>query len=90
LSADSSKNIKVSVSQNESLNLLLWASILEDIKVSGVLRASSWVVWIYEELHLDQFHLVWVMPINLFYLLHLESKSIGGSCAQKEAKQRKI
>jgi hypothetical protein len=34
------------------------ASILEDRKLSGVLGASSWVVWIHEKLQLD--------PLRLF------------------------
>jgi hypothetical protein len=45
--------------------------------IDSTLGTSSWVVWIYEELLLDQFHLVWVMPINLFHLLHLGNKRNG-------------
>jgi hypothetical protein len=32
------------------LDPVLWASILEDRKLSGVLGTSSWVVWINEKL----------------------------------------
>jgi hypothetical protein len=32
------------------LDPILWASILEDTKLSGILGASSWVVWIHEKL----------------------------------------
>jgi hypothetical protein len=61
--------------------------------VLGVLGASSWVIWIHEELQLDQLRLIRIRPINLFNLLHLGKERNGGvegSRAQKEAKQRKI
>jgi hypothetical protein len=34
------------------IDALLWKSILEDSKLSGVLGALSWVIWIHEKLHL--------------------------------------
>jgi hypothetical protein len=72
------------------LDPILWASILEDSKLSGVFRTSSWVVWIHEKLKLDPLRLVCVRPINLVHLLQLGNKRNGGSRAQKEAKQRNI
>jgi hypothetical protein len=60
------------------LDPLLWASILEDSKASGVLGASSWVTWIHEELQLDQLSLIRIKPINLFNLLHLGNESNVG------------
>jgi hypothetical protein len=51
---------------------LLWSSILEDGKISGVL--GGWVVWIHEELQLDPLRLVRVRPIHLVHLLHLRNK----------------
>jgi hypothetical protein len=70
---------------------IFWASILKDSKVSGVLGISSWVVWIPKKLQLDPLRLVGIRPINLVHLLHLVNKrNGGGSCAQKEAKQRRI
>jgi hypothetical protein len=68
------------------LNLIdpiLWASILEDSKLSGVLGASSWVVWIHEKLQLDPLRLVCVSPINLVHLLHLGNKRNGGILAHR-------
>jgi hypothetical protein len=70
---------------------ILWdpASILEDSKLSGVL--GGWVVRIYKKLQLDPIRLVCVSPINLVHLLRLGNKREGGgSCAQKEANQRRI
>jgi hypothetical protein len=64
------------------LDPLLWASILEDSKLSGVLGASSWVVWIHEKLQLDSLRFVLVSPINLVHLLHLGNKRDGGVIAQ--------
>jgi hypothetical protein len=74
------------------LDPILWASILEDSKLSGVIGALSWVVWIHEKLQLDLLRLVRVRPINLVYLLHLRNKRNGRgvSCLRKEAKQRRI
>jgi hypothetical protein len=59
------------------LDSVLWESILEDSKLSGVLGASSWVIWIHEKLQLDPLRLVRIRPINLVHLLHLENKSNG-------------
>jgi hypothetical protein len=60
--------------------------------MSGVLGASTWVVWIHEKIQLDPLRLVRVRPINLVQLLHIGNKrhEVGGSQAQKEAKQRRI
>jgi hypothetical protein len=60
------------------LDPLLWVSILEDSKLSGVLGASGWVVWIHEELHFDPLRLVRVSPINFVHLLHLRNERNGG------------
>jgi hypothetical protein len=57
---------------------ILWASILEDSKLSGVLGTSGWVVWIHEKLQLDPIRLVRVRPINLVHLLHLQNERYGG------------
>jgi hypothetical protein len=38
---------------HQPLDPLLWASILEDSKLAGVIETYSWVVWIHEELQLD-------------------------------------
>jgi hypothetical protein len=61
------------------LDPILWASILEDRKLSGVLGASSWVVCIHEEkLQLGSFILVRIRSINLVHLLlHLGNKRNG-------------
>jgi hypothetical protein len=62
---------------HHQLDPVLWASILEDSKLSGVLGTSSWVVWIHEKLQLDPFRLVRVSPINLVHLIHLGNKEMG-------------
>jgi hypothetical protein len=61
---------------HHSLDPILWASILEDSKLSGVL--GGWVIWIHEELQLDPFRLVRVRPIHLVHFLHLGNKRNGG------------
>jgi hypothetical protein len=60
-------------------NSILWdpTSIIEDSKLSGVLGASSWVVWIHDKLQLDPLRLVHIRSINLFHLLHLGNKRNG-------------
>jgi hypothetical protein len=63
---------------NYPLDPLLWTSILEDSKLSGVLGASNWIVWIHEKLQLDTLRLVRINPINLVHLLHLGNKRNGG------------
>jgi hypothetical protein len=60
------------------LDPVLWSSILEDSKLSVVLGASSWVVWIHEKLQLDPLRLVRIRPINHAHLLHLGNKRNGG------------
>jgi hypothetical protein len=72
------------------LDPLLWASILEDGKLLGVL--GGWAIWIHEVLQLDPLRNICIRPINLVHLLHLgnERNMGGGSCAQKEAKQQRI
>jgi hypothetical protein len=72
------------------LDPILWASILEDRKLSGVLGASSWFVWIYEKLQLDPLRLVRVSPINLIHLLQVGTIGMGAFRSQKEARQRRI
>jgi hypothetical protein len=62
----------------QPINKLLWECIFEDRKVSGVLGTCSWLVWIHEELQLDQFHFVRVRSINLFYFLYLGNKRNHG------------
>jgi hypothetical protein len=58
----------------------LWdpASILEDSKLSGVLGASSWVVWIHEELQLDPLILAHIGSSTLSIFFTLETKGMGG------------
>jgi hypothetical protein len=58
------------------LNSLLWVSILEDSKLSGVL--GCWVIWINGELQLNPLSLARIRPIHLFQLFHLGSKGMGG------------
>jgi hypothetical protein len=53
------------------------ASILEDIKLSGVLGTSGWVIWIHEKLQLDPLRLVRVRPFNLVNIIHLGNKRNG-------------
>jgi hypothetical protein len=53
------------------LDPILWVSILEDSKLSGVLGASSLFVWIHEKIQLDPLRLVRFSPINLVNILHL-------------------
>jgi hypothetical protein len=60
------------------LDPLLWASILEYRKLSGVLETLRWVIWIHEKLQLDPLRLVLVSPISLVHLLHLGNKRNGG------------
>jgi hypothetical protein len=60
------------------LDPILWASILEDSKLLGVLGTSSWVVCIHEKLQLDPLRLVRIRPINLVHLLHLGNKGNWG------------
>jgi hypothetical protein len=69
---------------NHPLDPILWASILEDSKLSVVLGASSWVVWIHEKIQLDQLRLVRVRPINLVHLLHLGNERNGGGFLRTE------
>jgi hypothetical protein len=75
------KVIRFSISQKDintlALYLLLWASTLEGSKVSGVLGTSSRVIYIHEELQIDQFHLVCVKSINFVQVLHLGNKGNG-------------
>jgi hypothetical protein len=54
---------------------LLWATILESSKLSGLL--GGWVVWIHENLQLDPLRLVHISHINLVHLLHLGDKRNG-------------
>jgi hypothetical protein len=75
---------------HQPFDRILWVSILEDRKLLGVLGDSSWFVWIHEKLQLDPLRLVRVRLINPVHLLHFGSKRNGGSCTQKEAKQRWI
>jgi hypothetical protein len=58
------------------LDPILWASILEDSKLLGVL--GGWVVWIHEKLQLDPLRIVRIRPINLVHLLHLGYERNGG------------
>jgi hypothetical protein len=60
------------------LDPVLWASILEDRKLSGVLGTSIWVVWIHEKLQLDPLRRVRIRPISLVHLLHLGNKRNRG------------
>jgi hypothetical protein len=50
------------------LDPILWASILEDSKISEVLGGLN--IWIHEKLQLDPLRLVCFSPINLVHLLH--------------------
>jgi hypothetical protein len=72
------------------LDPFLWASILEDNKLLGVLGNSGWVIWNHEKLQLDPLRLVSIRRINLVHLLHLRNKRNEGSRAQKEAKKLRI
>jgi hypothetical protein len=71
---------------------ILWASILEDSKLLGVLGIQVWVVWINERFELDPFRLVRIRPINFVHLLHLGNKRnrVERSCAYKEAKRQRV
>jgi hypothetical protein len=60
------------------LDPVLWASVLEDSKLSGVLGIQGWVVWIHEDLQLDPVRLVHISPINLVHLFTLETKGMEG------------
>jgi hypothetical protein len=60
------------------LDPILWASILEDSKLSGVLGTSSWVVWIHEKLQLDPLRLVRI--IQIFESLDLVLSNMHVSC----------
>jgi hypothetical protein len=80
-------SIKSEASWHQFLNLteghhspdpILWASILEDRKISGVFGIQGWVVWIHGKLQLDPLRLVRIRPINLVHILHLGNKSNGG------------
>jgi hypothetical protein len=74
------------------LDPLLWdpAFILEDIKLTGVLGASSWFVWIHEKLQLDPLRLVSVRPIHLVMstFFTLETKGMGGGFLEHRRRQR--
>jgi hypothetical protein len=61
---------------NHSLDPILWASILEDSKLSGVL--GGWVIWIHEKLQLDPLILVRIRPSTLSIFFILETKGMGG------------
>jgi hypothetical protein len=63
------------------LDPILWASILEDSKLSRGLLDLSWVIWIHEKLQLDPLRLVRVRPIKLVHLLHLGNKRNEGGGA---------
>jgi hypothetical protein len=54
------------------LDSILWASILEFRKLSGVL--GGWVSWIHEKLQLDPLRHIYIKPINLVHILHLGNK----------------
>jgi hypothetical protein len=73
---------------HHSLDPVLWASILEASKLSRVLGASSWVVWIHEEIQLDPTILVRVRPITLSIFFILELKEIGGRVLSHRKRQR--
>jgi hypothetical protein len=59
------------------LDPILWASMLEVSKLSGVLGASSWVFWIHEKLQLDPLRLVRIRPIKLVHILHIGNERNG-------------
>jgi hypothetical protein len=61
---------------HQALDSLLWAPILGDSKLCGVL--GDWVVWIHEEFQLDSLRIVRVKPINLVRLHHLGNKRNWG------------
>jgi hypothetical protein len=63
---------------NQPFDPILWVSILEDSKLSGVIGDSSWVVWIHEKLQLNPLRLVRVRLINPVHLLHFGNKRNGG------------
>jgi hypothetical protein len=63
---------------NHPLDPILFVSILEYSKLSGVTGASSWVVWIHEKIQLVPLRLFRIRPINLVHLLHLGNKRNGG------------
>jgi hypothetical protein len=69
------------------LDPMFWASILEDSKLSGVLGASSWIVWIHEKLQIFPFRLVRVRLINLVHLLHLGNKRNGAGVLAHRRRQ---
>jgi hypothetical protein len=51
---------------------ILWASILEDRKLSGVF--GGYVIWILEEFKFDLIRIFHVRLIHLVHLLHLVNK----------------
>jgi hypothetical protein len=65
------------------LDPVLWASILEDNKLSEVLGNSSWVVCIHEKLQLDPLRLIRIRPSKIVHLLHLGNKRNGGVLAHR-------
>jgi hypothetical protein len=69
------------------LDPMLWASILEDSKLSGVLGASGWFVWIHEKLQLDPLRLVRIRPLKLVHFLHLGNKRNGGRVLANRRRQ---
>jgi hypothetical protein len=56
------------------LDPILWASILENSKLLGVLGTSSLFVWVHEKIQLDPIRLVSFRPIKLVHLLSLGNK----------------
>jgi hypothetical protein len=65
------------------LDLILWTSILEDGKLSGVLGASSWFIWIHEKLNLIHSELSASGLSTLSIFFTLEIKGRGGVLAQR-------
>jgi hypothetical protein len=68
---------------NHPLDAILWTSILEDSKLSGVLGASSWVILIHEKLNLIHSELSASGLSTLSIFFTLEIKGRGGVLEQR-------
>jgi hypothetical protein len=72
---------------NKKHDTLLWASILEDNKVSGII--GGWIIWIHEEIQPDPIRLFRIRAIYIFNILHIENKSNGGGVLVDRRMKRK-
>jgi hypothetical protein len=63
---------------HHSLDPILWASILEDSKLSGVLGIQGWIVWIHEKLLLNQLRIFRMGPSIFSIFFIMETNGMGG------------